>query len=84
MPFIKYLNGEDIPNSIEELKKKIFKIINFDDVTVKNIKEHLKWSQIPDYPYRVSIIRGSGSWKKKALHNLFYMLKIHIKQNVSW
>ena len=74
IPFIKYLNDEDIPNSIEELKKKIFKIINFDDVTVKNIKEHLNWSQIPDYPYRVLIIRGSGSWKKNALRNLFYML----------
>ena len=73
MPFIKYLNGEDIPNSIEELKKKIFKIINFDDVTVKNIKEHLKWSQIPDYPYRVSIIRGSGSWKKKKPYIIYFI-----------
>ena len=40
-------------------------MINFDDVTKENIKEHnLNWPQIPDHPYRISVIRGSGSGKK--------------------
>ena len=30
----------------------IQKMINFDDVTKENIKEHnSNWPQIPDYPY---------------------------------
>ena len=29
-------------------------MINFDDVTKENIKEHNpNWSQIPDHPYRI-------------------------------
>ena len=36
--------------------KVIQKIINFDDVIRKNIKEHNpKWPENPDYPRRISI-----------------------------
>ena len=39
--------------------------INFDYVTKEDIKEHNpNWSQISDHPYRLLIIRGSGSGKK--------------------
>ena len=35
------------------------------------IKQHnLKWPYIPDYPYRILIIGGSGSRKTNALLNL--------------
>ena len=38
-------------------------MINFDDVTKGNIKEHNpNWPEIPD-PYRMLIIGGSGSGK---------------------
>ena len=37
-------------------------MVNFDDVSKENIKEHnTNWLQIPDHPYRMLIIRGSGS-----------------------
>ena len=40
-------------------------MIDFDSVTTKNIKEHNPdWPQIPDHPYRVLIIGGSGSGKQ--------------------
>ena len=43
----------------------------FDDVTKENIKEHNpNWPQIPDHPYRVLIIGGSGSGKTNLLLNL--------------
>ena len=46
-------------------------MINFDDVTNENKTEHnLKWSYIPDHPYRILIIGGSGSGKTNALLNL--------------
>ena len=49
----------------------IQKVINFDDVTKENIKEHhLNWPQIPDHPYRTLIIRGSGSGETNSLLNL--------------
>ena len=42
----------------------IQRVINFDDVIKENIKKHnLNWPEIPDYPYRILIIRGSGSGK---------------------
>ena len=41
---------------------KQYKKINFDHITKKDIKENnSKWSQIPDHPYRIIIIGGSGS-----------------------
>ena len=42
-------------------------MINFDEYTNEN---NLKWSYIPDHPYRILIIGGSGSGKAKALLNL--------------
>ena len=46
-------------------------MINFDDVTNKNKTGHnLKCPYIPDHPYRVLIIGGSGSGKTNALVNL--------------
>ena len=46
-------------------------MINFDDYTNENIVEHnSKWSYIPDHPYRILIIGGSGSGKTNALLNL--------------
>ena len=46
-------------------------MINFDDVTKENIKEHSpNWPQIPEHPYRILIIGGSGSGKTNSLFNL--------------
>ena len=46
-------------------------MINFDDVTKPNIKEHNpNRSEIPDHPYRIIIIGGSGSGKTNSLFNL--------------
>ena len=43
----------------------------FDDITNENNAGHnLKWSYIPDYPYRMLIIGGFGSGKTNALLNL--------------
>ena len=46
-------------------------MFNLDDITNENNKEHdRKWPYIPDHPYRVLIIGGSGSEKANALLNL--------------
>ena len=46
-------------------------MINFDDYTNENTIEHnSKWPYIPDRPYRILIIGGSGSGKTNALLNL--------------
>ena len=46
-------------------------MINFDDYTNENKNNHnLKWPYIPDHPYRILIIGGSGSGKTNALLNL--------------
>ena len=46
-------------------------MINFDDYNNENTIEHnSKWSYIPDQPYRILIIGGSGSGKTNALLNL--------------
>ena len=51
--------------------KTIEEMINFDDVTKANIKEHNpNWPQILDHPYIVLIIGGSGSGKTNSLFNL--------------
>ena len=43
-------------------------MVNFDDYANKNKTEHnLKWPYIPDHPYRILIIGGSGSGKTNAL-----------------
>ena len=69
-------------------------MINFDEYTNENIIEHnLKWPYIPDHPYRILIIGGSGSGKTNALLNLInnqpelikyiYMERIHMKKNIN-
>ena len=46
-------------------------MINFDEYTNENkIEQNLKWPYIPDHPYRILIIGGSGSGKTNALLNL--------------
>ena len=47
-------------------------MIHFDGVTKENKKEHNpNWPQIPDHPYRILIIKGSGrSGKINSLFNL--------------
>ena len=46
-------------------------MINFDDAIKKNIEEHNpNWPHIPDHPYRILIIGGSGSRKTNSLFNL--------------
>ena len=46
-------------------------MINLYDITNENNKEHNeKWPYIPDHPYRILIIGGSGSGKTNALLNL--------------
>ena len=46
-------------------------MINFDDYMNDNKTKHnKKWPYIPDHPYRILIIGGSGSGKTNALLNL--------------
>ena len=46
-------------------------MINFHDVKKENIKEHNpNGPQIPYYPYRILIVRQSGSGKRNWLFNL--------------
>ena len=46
-------------------------MITFDDYTNENkAKYNPKWPSIPDHPYRILLIGGSGSGKTNALLNL--------------
>ena len=46
-------------------------MINCDEYTNENRTKHNKnWPYIPDHPYRILIIGGSGSGKTNALLNL--------------
>ena len=46
-------------------------MINFDDYVNENKTEYNKnWPYTPDHPYRILIIRGSGSGKTNVLLNL--------------
>ena len=63
-------------------------MINFDDYANGNngvslkTEHNLKWPYIPDHPYRILIIGGSGSGKTNALLNLinnqYYIDKIYL------
>ena len=45
-------------------------MINLDSITNENNEKHnKKWSYIPDHPYRIIIIGGSGSGKTNTLLN---------------
>ena len=70
-------------------------MFNFDYITKEDIKEHNpNWPEIPDYPYIILIVGGSGSGKTNALLNLinnetdidkfFYMLKIRTNQTINY
>ena len=49
----------------------MYKWSNFEDIVNENKTEYNKnWPYIPDHPYRVLIIGGSGSGKTNALLNL--------------
>ena len=51
-------------------------MINFDEATKENIKEHSSnLSKIPNDPYRVLIIGESGSGKANSLFNLITQQK---------
>ena len=53
-------------------------MIKFDQYINENEKQHnLNWPYIPDHPYRILIIGGSGSGKTNALLNL-----IHNQQDI--
>ena len=68
-------------------------MINFYNYTNANKTENnLKWPYIPDHPYRILVVGGSGSGKINALLNLIndqpdidkiYMRKIRMKQNIN-
>ena len=46
-------------------------MINLDNITSENNRIHNeKWPYIPDHPYRILIIGGSGSGKTNTLLNL--------------
>ena len=46
-------------------------MIDLDSITNENSKKHdEKWPYIPDHPYRILIIHGSGSGKTNTLLNL--------------
>ena len=46
-------------------------MFNFDYITKEDIKEHNpNWPEIPDHPYRILIVGGSGSGNANALLNL--------------
>ena len=54
-------------NNIRKNKK----MFNFDYITKEDIKKHNpNWPKIPDHPYRILIVWGSGSGKTNALLNL--------------
>ena len=62
-------------------------MINFDD-HVKGIafnenktKHNKNWSYIPNHPYRILIIEGSGSGKTNLLLNLNRKSTRHMNQN---
>ena len=46
-------------------------MIDFDNITRENIKKHNgNWPQIPDHPFKILIIGGSGSGKTNGLLDL--------------
>ena len=48
-----------------------YKMINLDSITNENNKKrNEKWPYVPDHPYRILIIGGSGSGKINTLLNL--------------
>ena len=68
-----YGASKDLVSEKEEIKfnNTTKQLKNFDDVAKENIKEHnSNWQQIPDHPYRILTIAGSGSRKANSIFNL--------------
>ena len=43
------------------------------DITKKNNKKHNeKWPYVPDHPYRILMIGGSGTGKTSVMYNLIH------------
>ena len=71
----KYVYGtsQHLVSEKEEIKcsniiKQYQKMINYDDVTKENLKEHNpNWPPILDYTYTILGIGGSGSGKNKFI-----------------
>ena len=71
-------------------------MINFDDDTGENqIKHNPDWLYIPDHPYIIIIISGTGSGKKKIkllnlinhlldIEKFICMMTIDLRQNISF
>ena len=58
-------------NIVKQYKNVYVTIIIYDYITKEYIKKYnQKWSEIPDHPYRILIIGGSGSGKTNAVLNL--------------
>ena len=56
-------------------------MINFDNYTTENkVQDNPKWPYIPDHPYKVLIMGGSGSGKANALLNLISLILIYAKE----
>ena len=73
----------------------VLAMFNSDYITKKDIKErNPNWPETPDHPYRMLIVGGSGSEEINALITLinnepnidkiFYIPKIHTKQNINY
>ena len=53
--------------------KKMNTMINFDEVTTENTqKDNPHWPRIPDHPYRILTVGGSGSGKTNSLLSLIH------------
>ena len=65
-------------------------MISFDDIVNENKTLHNKnWPYVPDHPYRILIIGGSGSGKTNALINLinekkWYWQNLFISKRFKW
>ena len=58
-------------------------MINLDSITNKNNKKrNEKWPYIPDYPYKILIIGGSGSGKTNGLLNKMILTKFICVQEI--
>ena len=54
-----------------DITKRYKVTINFDYIVKENIKQHIpNWQQVLVHPYKILIVRGSGSRKKKSWFNI--------------